>query len=138
MTEIFLGVIAVAVTAMAAVQVAAIASAAKAAKRVSQLVIDLERDVRPIVANLRTLSADAARAAALAASQVDKADHLLSSLSTRVDDALTSIQNALAQPAREGLAILHGLRAALSAFRETGATPRRRPATRDEDELFIG
>ena len=139
MTEVFLGVIAVAVAVMATIQVAAIVGAAKAAKRVSQLVGDLERDVRPIVTNLQTLSADAARATALAAGQVDKADQLLNTLSKRVDETVTSIQNSLVQPARDGMAIVHGLRAAMSAFRDSGgAAQRRRSAAGDDEELFIG
>ncbi len=139
MTEVFLGVIAGAVAVMATIQVAAIVVMAKTVKRVGKIVGDLERDVRPIVTNLQALSADAARATALAAGQVDKADQLLNTLSKRVDDTVTSIQNSLVQPARDGMAILHGLKVAMSAFRDGGGgAPRKRPAAADDEELFIG
>ena len=64
MSDVFLGVIAAAVAVMAIIQVAAIVVAMRAARRVGDAVSRLETDVRPIVANLKSMSADAARAAA--------------------------------------------------------------------------
>ena len=67
MSEIFLGVIAGAVVVMAVVQVGSIVFAARAVRRLEHLVHQLEHDVRPMVASLQALTADAARATALAA-----------------------------------------------------------------------
>jgi hypothetical protein len=137
-TELFLGIIAFAVLVMAIIQVAAIVFAARAARRVGDAVGRLENDVRPIVMNLQALSADAARAAASAAAQVERAEQMLADLSKRVDDTVVSLQKSILAPARDGLAVLHGIRAALAAFR-AGETPRRRGAhVEEEDALFIG
>jgi len=64
-TEVFLGVIAVAVLVMAAIQVAAIIVAARVARRLDRFADRLERDIRPVVASLQALTADAARATSL-------------------------------------------------------------------------
>ena len=136
-TEIFLGIIALAVLVMAIIQAAGAIAAARAARRMSELMTSLERDVRPIVVNLQALSADAARATALAAAQVDKADRLINALSKRIDDTVSAVQELLVQPARDGLAVLSGLKAMIAALREPSGAPRRGPAGEEED-LFIG
>jgi hypothetical protein len=63
-SEVFLGVIAVAVVVMAAIQVAAVVVALRLARRVGRFAERVEQDVRPIVASLQALTADAARATA--------------------------------------------------------------------------
>src|SRR5687767_14758010 len=98
---------------MAIIQVAAIVFAARAARRVGDAVSRLEDDVRPIVANLKAMSADAARATSLAATQVQKAEQMLGDLSRRVDDTVATLQHTILAPARDGLAVLHGIKAAL-------------------------
>jgi hypothetical protein len=159
-SELFLGIIAGAVLVMAIIQVTAIVFAARAARRVGDAVSRLEQDVRPIVsnlqnasatlssevkpimANLQSMSADAAHASSVAAAQVDRADQLITDLSTRVDQTFTSLQDSILRPAREGFAIFQGLKAAFSAFGGRPARserPRKRPATaEEEDALFIG
>lgn len=62
MSEVFLGVIAVAVLVMAAIQVAAVVVALRLARRVDRFADRVEQDIRPIVASLQALTADAARA----------------------------------------------------------------------------
>jgi hypothetical protein len=61
MSDLFLGLIAFAVLVMAAIQVAAVIIAMRLARRVDRLADRLERDARPIVASLQSLTADAAR-----------------------------------------------------------------------------
>jgi hypothetical protein len=139
MTELFLGIIALAVLVMAAIQVAAVVLAARTARRVDRLADRLEQDLRPIVNNLRTATAEAARASSLAAGQLERADRLFTDLGNRVDGILTSVQETLIAPAREGFAWLTGLKAALAAFRELRENTEARPAPVDEDDaLFIG
>ena len=139
MSDVFLGVIAVAVLVMAVVQVAAVAFAARAARRLERLAARLEQDVQPIVASLSAVTADAARASAVAAAQVERADRLFTDLSTRVEQVLVSVQEVLVAPAREGLSWLNGLKAVLGAFREgRPSASARRPGVEDEDALFIG
>jgi hypothetical protein len=139
MTELFLGIIALAVLVMAVIQVAAVVLAARTARRVDRLADRLEQDLRPIVNNLRTATAEAARASSLAAGQLERADRLFTDLGHRVDGILSSVQETLIAPAREGFAWLSGLKAALAAFRELRESTEPRPAPVDEDDaLFIG
>jgi len=65
MSDVFLGVIAVAVLVMAAIQVAAIVVALRLARRIDRFADRVEKDIRPIVASLQGLTADAARATSL-------------------------------------------------------------------------
>ena len=85
MSEVFLGIIAVAVAVMAIIQVAAIVFAARAARSVGEAVSQFQQDVRPIVANLQTLSADVARTTAAASAQVERAQKTVDAVLTRVD-----------------------------------------------------
>jgi hypothetical protein len=137
--DVFLGIIAVAVAVMAAIQVGAIIVGARVAKRVDRLANQIERDIRPVFQNLNVMTAEAARAASLAATQVERADRLFVDLTQRVDVTLNTLQSRVLGPAREGAALLAGLRAALGVFRDRRETARRRSsAVEEEDALFIG
>jgi hypothetical protein len=137
--DVFLGIIAVAVALMAAIQVGAIVVAARLARRVDRLADQIEQDIRPVFRNLHVMSAEAARAATIAATQVERADRLFVDLAQRVDLTLNTLQSRVLGPAREGAALLAGLRAALGAFRDLRDAGRKRPsAVEEEDALFIG
>jgi hypothetical protein len=137
--DVFLGIIALAVAVMAAIQVGAIIVAARLARRVDRLATQIEQDIKPVFQNLQALTTEAARAAALAAVQVERADRIFGELSQRVDQTLVTLQTRVMAPAREGFAVLAGLRAALAAFRDLRDGGRRRPAAvEEEDALFIG
>jgi hypothetical protein len=129
LTEVFLGIIAVAVLAMAAGQVAAVVLARRAVRDIGDTVTRLERDVRPIMANVQSMAADAARATAIASAQVERADRLLSDAAQRVEDTMNIVHSSLAllTPARSGMAVVQGIRAAFLAFRELRARSRARP-----------
>ena len=62
MTDVFLGVIAFAVLIMAVIQVVAVVVALRMARRLDRFADSLEQDIRPVVASLQALTADAARA----------------------------------------------------------------------------
>lgn len=139
MNDLFLGLIALAVTVMAAIQVGAIIVAARLAKRVDRLATQVEHEIQPIFQHLQALTAEASRAATLAAIQVERADKVFGELSHRVDQTLLTLQSRVVAPAREGFAVLAGIRAALAALRDLRETGRRRPAAvEEEDALFIG
>ena len=146
MSEVYLGIIAVAVAVMAIIQVAAIVFAARAARSVGDAVSRFREDVRPIVANLQTLSADAARATASATAQVERAQQTVEAVLNRVDavgarveQTVQMLQNGILAPAREGYAIMQAIRAVFSPSRPSRPAPRTRPVTaEDEDALFIG
>jgi hypothetical protein len=132
-TDFLLGVIAVSVFVMAAIQVALIIGVVMAARRGGAMVRRLEADVKPIVANLQAMSADAAKATSLASGQVERADQLITTLSKRVEDTVVSFQSTVLQPARDALSIVGALRAAMSAFRSGGPRSDDAPAREARD-----
>jgi type IV secretory pathway VirB2 component (pilin) len=142
--EVLLGVIAVAVAVMAIVQVGAIIAALRVARRVEKLATDLETGVKPLIANLTSISGEASRAANLAAAQVERFDKTFADLTKRVDQTLSTAQQFVNGPAREGMAIVAGIRAAMSALQGMREATRRRTPTRapgfeeEEESLFIG
>jgi hypothetical protein len=142
--EVLLGVIALAVAIMAIVQVGAIVAGLRVARRVEQLTNDLETTVKPLLANLTAMSAEASRAAALAAAQVERMDKVFGEVSGRVEQTLAAAQSFIAGPAREGMAVVAGIRAAVAALRGMREASRRRPAPKragvseEEESLFIG
>lgn len=142
--ELLLGVIAVAVAVMAIVQVSAIVVALRVARRVDKLAGDLETSITPLIGNLTSLSQEATRAANLATAQVERFDRIVSDLSAKVDQTLTFAQQFVRGPAREGWALVSGVRAAVSALQGLRESSRRRTASKprpfeeDEESLFIG
>jgi hypothetical protein len=139
-SDVFLGLIAVAVIVMAIIQVSVIVVAARAARRMGEAFARLEQDVRPIITNLQALSADAARATAMAAAQVERADQMLASLRDRLDETIVSLLESLLRPARDLVALLQTLRDAFfgAGRRSPSGDPRRRQPSDEEDALFIG
>ena len=139
MNDVYLGVIAVAVAVMAIIQVAAVVVAMRAARRVDDVVSKWEDDVRPIVANLKSMSADAARTASIASAQAQKAEQLIGDLTTRVRDTVAAVEATIVAPARDAYAMVQGLLAAFAAFRQAPPAPARHAsASEEEDSLFIG
>ena len=137
MSEVFLGIIAAAVLVMAVIQVAIVVIASRTASRLTALASQLEHDIRPLVTNLQTIAADAARATAVAAAQVDRADKLFTDMSSRFDQTLTTVQDALLSAAR-GNAWMAAVKAVLAAYRDFRSPSRRSSTVEEEDALFIG
>lgn len=133
---VFLGVIAVATLATAVVQIGVLVAAGRLARRIERLADKVEQDLQPIVGHLDAIGREASRATALATAQVERADQLFAEVARRVEQTMDGAQNALAGPAREGAALLAGLRAALAALRDLRAG-RARQRAEDEDALFI-
>jgi hypothetical protein len=137
-TNVFLGIIAVAVLVMAVIQVAAIVFAMSAARRIGEAADRFERDLRPVMHNLQTMTAEAARVTNLAAAQMERADRMFADLSRRAEQVMAVVPSLLG-PAGKGLAFLNGLKAALAAIQELRRSSRRGAAhAEDEDALFIG
>jgi hypothetical protein len=136
---LFLGVIAAATLLMALLQVGAVVAALRLARRVERLADEVHGEVKPLIARAHAIAEDAQRAAALAAAQVERVDALMSDLSRRVDETAGVLQDALIRPAREGLAIIAGLKAGFEMLRG-GRGNSHTPAGRldEEDALFIG
>ena len=138
MTDVWLGIIAVAVLVMAVIQVAAIVFAMSAARRIGRVADRLEQNLNPVVSNLQTITSEAARMTTLAAAQVERADRMFADLSHRAEQMMAAVPTLLG-PAGKGLAFLNGIKAALAAIHELRRSSRRGAAHPDEeDALFIG
>jgi len=137
-TDVWLGIIAVAVLVMAVIQVTAIVFAMSAARRIGQVADRLEQNLNPVVSNLQTITSEAARMTTMAAAQVERADRMFADLSRRAEQVMAAVPTLLG-PAGKGLAFLNGIKAALAAIHELRRSSRRGPAHPDEeDALFIG
>jgi hypothetical protein len=136
--EIFLGIIALATLATALAQVGLVIMMSLATRRVAQLAEQVQRELKPLFGHLNAMGKDASRATSLAAAQVERADVLFSDVATRVDEALNGLQASIEAPAREGRAIMTGIRAAFQAIRELRQNGRFRQGRADDDDaLFI-
>lgn len=140
MNDALLGVLAASVLVIAVVQVAMFVWATRVARRVSDSVERLERDVQPILAGLRTVASEGARAATLAATQVERVDQMLALLRTQIDRTVRTVQDTVFAPARDAAAFLQALREVFfgAGARSAGSDRRRRQAADDDDALFIG
>lgn len=143
MTDVWLGIIALAVVVMAAIQVGAIVLGLRLARRVNQLTTEIERDVKPLIKNLTDMTAEASRAVTLATAQVERADRLFGDLAQSAERTMAIVSQLVGGPARNGVALFSAARAAYSAFRDLRDASRRRQAYRstapdDEESLFIG
>jgi len=135
---VFLGIIAVAMLATSLVQIFVLISAGRIARRLDRLADQIERDISPLLASLNAIGQDAARAASLATAQVERVDRLFGDVAQRLEATLGVIQTAISAPAREGAALMVGVRAALDALRRSVANrPPRSRSGDDEDALFI-
>jgi hypothetical protein len=138
-SEVFLGVIALGTLVMAMIQVGAIIAAMRLARQAQEMLASVQQDVRPLVAKANAMADEASKTVALATAQAQKVDGLVTDLSRRVEDTAAVLQEAIITPAREGMAIVAAIRAAMGALRGfRDMHPRHRRAAEEEDPLFIG
>ena len=136
MTDVWLGVIAVAVLIMAIVQVAVLIRLSQVAKEASAATRDLKSELTPLIAKAHRIADDAGRVSALALAQIERVDQVLGSTVQRIDETVATVQAAIFNPVRQGAAVVAGLRAALAVFR--ARQDHGRYGRDDEDALFIG
>ena len=137
-SEVFLGVIAFAALAIAVTHVVVLVAASIVARRIGRLIDQAERELRPVFSHVQAIAQDAARAAALAGVQVERADRVFADLAQRIEQTLNTIQASLETPVREGRALVSALRAGLRAVLDlSGRTRSRRGRSEDDDALFI-
>jgi hypothetical protein len=137
--DLILWIVAISVLVIAIVQVAMFIWATRLARRVGESVTRLEQDVRPILTGLQTMAAEAARAATVAASQVERAVQMIEALRQRIDGTVRALQATLLTPARELMALLQAFREVFFGGRgRSTSDARRRQAAEEDDALFIG
>jgi hypothetical protein len=138
-SDVFLGVIAGATLLMALIQVGAIIAALRLARQAQQMMTSVQQDVRPLIARANAIAEEASRTVALASTQAQKLDRLVTDLSRRVEDTAAILQEAIVTPAREGMAIFAAIKAGLGALRGLrNLGPRDGRHADEEDPLFIG
>ena len=136
-SEIFLGVIAVATLAIAIAQIGLMVATNAAIRRMERLADRVEREFSPLLGHLNSIGRDAARAASLAATQVERADRMFADAAARIEETIATLQSTLVAPAREGRALVSAFRAAFTAIRELRNNRARQGRGEDEDALFI-
>jgi uncharacterized protein YoxC len=137
--EVFLGVIALATFTMAAIQVGVIVYGRGVARRLNQLLREVEREMKPLAESVNTIARDAARLSSLAAGRVERVDRLVNELTFRIEQTATTVQHAILRPLREGAAIMAGGKAVIEVFRQMTDRSNQTPTGKeDEDTLFIG
>ena len=146
LSGLFLGIIAVATLIMALIQVGAVIAILRVARQAQEVTASIQRDVRPLLADVKPLlekvsaiADEASRTASVATAQAHKVDKLVTDLTRRVDETSLVVQQAIVTPAREGLAVVAAVKAALGVFRGMGDfRGRTRRSVDEEDPLFIG
>lgn len=137
-SEVFLGVIAAATLLMAVIQVGVIVGLLRTARQAQQIMTTVQQEVRPLIAKVTAVADEASRTAALATAQAQKIDRLVTDLARRVDETAVTVQHAILTPAREGMAVVAGLKAGLAAVRGFRQRRDRHRQAEEEESLFIG
>jgi len=137
-SEVFLGIIALATLVMALIQVGAIIFAARLGRRLQQVMSTIQDEVRPLIARANSVAEEASKTAAIASSQAQKIDALVTDLTRRVEETSVVVQKAVVTPARETLALVAGLKAGLAALKGLRDFRGRTGRVEEEDPLFIG
>ena len=135
---LFLGVIAISTLVMALIQVGAIIATLRLAREAQQVLASVRQEVRPVIAKATALAEEASRTVALATVQMQKVDRLTTDLAHRVDETSSVVQQAIVTPAREGIAIVAAIKAALGVLGEIRHQSRPGRHSEEEDPLFIG
>ena len=135
---LFLAAIAAATGVMALIQIGVIIYGARLARRVNRLADRVEREIDPFMGKVQEMSNDATRATKLAVAQIERADQLMATLARRSEETLDVAQQVLVAPARQGLALIEGLRAMFSSVRQAAPRSDDAKATEEDEALFIG
>jgi ElaB/YqjD/DUF883 family membrane-anchored ribosome-binding protein len=118
MSEVFLGVIAVATLVMALVQLGVLVAGIVAVKRLNETLVRVEESVKPVLAHVDDLVVDATASVAAVRVQLDRVEQQAVQVLKRTDQAVQRVQDYLVAPARQGIAMAAGARAVFGALRE--------------------
>jgi len=135
-TDVWLGVIAVALVILTTAHLVALLRVAQLVKEQSAVVREFRKELDPLIAKANRIVDDAGKVSALALTQMERVDQIVDVTTQRLDDTLETVQEALIKPVRQGAAVMAGVRAALAVFK--ARQDRHRYDRDDEDALFIG
>jgi hypothetical protein len=120
---LLLGVIAAATAVMAVVQIGMLIGGMLLTRRVNRLIEVVEQELRPVVDRVGTLSDDAARLSSLAVTRIERVDRAFERITARLEETIKAAQDAVVEPARQGMVLAHVLRAGLAALRSMKERP---------------
>ena len=107
---LFLAVTAVATGLMALIQIGVLIYGARLVRRLNALANRLERQIEPLLVQMKEVGADVTRAAKLGSEQVERADLLVTRLAQRVEETVDAAQRFIVGPVRQGIAVFEALR----------------------------
>jgi ElaB/YqjD/DUF883 family membrane-anchored ribosome-binding protein len=116
MSEVFLGVIAVATGLMALVQIAVLIAALIAVKKATEVAARVEAAARPLIDHVDDLVVDTTESIAAVRAQIDRVEQQAMDVLARTDRAVHRVQDYLIAPARQGIALAAGARALFGAL----------------------
>lgn len=116
-SEVFLGIIAGGTVAMAIVQVGLMIAALSFAKRMNAAVDRIENATKPLLTRFDEVAAEALASLAAARRQMDRLEHMTADVVNRIEQTARIAQTFVLAPARQGVALLAGARAAVQALR---------------------
>ena len=109
---LFLAVTAVAAGLMALIQIGVLIYGARLVRRLNALANRLERQIDPLLVQMKEVGADVTRAARLGTEQVERADLLVTRLAQRVEETVDVAQRFIVEPVRQGVTVFEALRSA--------------------------
>ena len=109
---LFLAVTAVAAGLMALIQIGVLIYGARLVRRLNALANRLERQIDPLLVQMKEVGADVTRAARLGTEQVERADLLVTRLAQRVEETVDVAQRFIVEPVRQGVTAFEALRSA--------------------------
>ena len=109
---LFLAVTAVATGLMALIQIGVLIYGARLVRRLNALANRLERQMDPLLVQMKEVGADVTRAAGLATEQVERADLLVTRLAQRLEETVDAAQRFIVEPVRQGVTVFEALRSA--------------------------
>ena len=118
-STLLLAVIAVSTGLLALIQIGILIYGARLARRVEGLLNRLELEIDPLLEQVKKVGGDITRAAKLGATQVERADLLVTRLVQRVEETIDATQRLIVEPIKQGATLLEAIRAAFSDLHKT-------------------
>src|SRR5471030_1634416 len=106
-----------AMVVMTVIQVTVLILLARAGLQAMEAAQQAQRDLQPLIEKAHRISDDAARASALAVRQMERVDAMIATTALRVEGIFDVVESSIAEPLRQGTAVVAGVRAAIGLVR---------------------